>query len=154
MPAPEEALTGPAQPENKDNGPSGVPEAEIQVDFVRSSGPGGQNVNKTSTKAQLRWNVGASAAFTEEQKAAIRAAAGNRLTKEDEIVLFDQSERSQPQNREAAVTRLQDLVAEALTPKKERVETQVSRREKQRRLEEKRRQGQKKQGRKLPNGEW
>jgi len=150
-PVPEEAF---ASPENRSNDPPGVPENELEIDFVRSSGPGGQNVNKTSTKAQLRWNVGRSGVFTEEQKAAIRAAAGNRLTKEDEIVIFDQSQRSQPQNRDAAVARLQALVADALAPKTERVETKVSRTEKQHRLEEKRRNARKKLERKFPKGEW
>jgi len=150
-PVPEEARSS---PENKIDAPPAVPESEIDVVFVRSSGPGGQNVNKTSTKAQLRWNVGRSGVFTDEQKAAIRAAAGNRLSKEDEIVLFDQSQRSQPQNREAAVARLQELVAEALAPRKERKETKVSRGEKQRRLEDKRRQSEKKQWRKPPKGGW
>jgi len=155
----EEALAGPKpenqpEPEKPNDDPPGVPESEMQIDFVRSSGPGGQNVNKTSTKAQLRWNVGKSAGFSEEQKAAIRAAAGNRLTAEDEIVLADQSQRSQPQNKEAAISRLQNLVADALEPKKERIETKVSRAEKRHRLEEKRRQGNKKQQRKMPKGEW
>lgn len=131
-----------------------VPENEIELDFVRSSGPGGQNVNKTSSKAQLRWNVGRSRAFTDEQKAAIRQAAGNRLTSEDEIILSAQTERSQSQNRDEVVQRLQDLVAEALTPEKERKATKVSRTQKRARLEDKRRTSDKKSGRKPPRGEW
>jgi len=168
-PIPEEVLKGPENkeeeqpvmtegvendPENKESGGLAVPESEIQIDYVRSSGPGGQKVNKTSSKAQLRWNVGASRAFTEEQKAAIRAGAGNRLNNEDEIVLAAQTERSQFQNRDQVVERLQDLVAEALSPKPERKQTEVSRSQKQQRLEEKRRVGSKKRDRKLPRGEW
>jgi ribosome-associated protein len=142
------------EPPEKPNEQPTVPENEIDLEFVRSSGPGGQNVNKTSSKAQLRWNVGASQAFTEEQKAAIRAGAGNRLNKEDEIVLSAQTERSQSQNRDEVVERLQDLVAEALTPEKERRPTKVSKSQRQERLDDKRRTSDKKGGRKPPQGDW
>ncbi|MFA6603695.1 MAG: alternative ribosome rescue aminoacyl-tRNA hydrolase ArfB [Patescibacteria group bacterium] len=138
--------------ENQEQGTPDVPEREINIDFVRSSGPGGQNVNKTSTKAQLRWNVGASAVFSEEQKALIRAAAGHRLNSEDEIVLAAQNERSQSQNRDEAVRRLRELVAEALAPKKERIETRVSRGQKRQRLDEKRLHSERKQQRRPPRG--
>ena len=131
-----------------------VPENELDIAFVRSSGPGGQNVNKTSTKAQLRWKVGASAAFDDAQKARIRAEAGNLLNAEDEIVISAEAERSQAQNREAAILKLQDLVLGALAPKKERKATKVSRSEKRKRLEGKRRQSEKKTARKAPRGEW
>ncbi len=151
---PEEAWSAPEKQEKNEADPPAVPEGEISIDFVRSSGPGGQNVNKVSSKAQLRWQVGGSAAFTEEQKALIREAAGNRLNKEDEILLFEQSERSQQQNREAVVRRLQELVARALVPKKERKPTEVSRSERLKRLEEKRRAGERKRLRKPPRGEW
>ena len=139
--------------EKEDVAPS-VPEHEIEIDFVRASGPGGQKVNKTSSKAQLRWNVGASSAFTEEQKASIRAYAGNRLSGADEIVLAEQSERSQLQNRETVVQRLQDLVAAALAPKTERKETKVPRAQKAKRLDDKRRESRKKQERRGSKGEW
>jgi ribosome-associated protein len=127
-----------------------VPESEIELDFVRSSGPGGQNVNKKSTKVQLRWNVSASQAFDESQKAFIRAAAGNRLNDQDEIVLASQSERSQTQNRDEVIRRLQDLVAAALAPRKSRKLRKVSRSQKQQRLGEKRRVGEKKKSRRPP----
>ncbi|MEK9152738.1 MAG: alternative ribosome rescue aminoacyl-tRNA hydrolase ArfB [Patescibacteria group bacterium] len=121
---------------------------------MRSSGPGGQKVNKTSSKAQLRWNVDRSQAFTEEQKAAIRAAAGNRLNGEDEIVIAADTERSQFQNRDSVIERLQELAADALAPKKERRETKVSRAQKRQRLEEKRLNAKRKNERKPPKGEW
>ncbi len=130
-----------------------VPEEEIQLEFVRSSGPGGQNVNKTASKAQLRWRVGGSQAFTEEQRAAIRVRAGKRLNSQDEIVIIAQTERSQSQNRYEVIQRLQDLVAEALTPKKIRRPTRVSRSQKRQRLENKRRIGEVKRTRQPPRGE-
>ena len=130
-----------------------VPENEIRLEFARSSGPGGQNVNKVSSKAQLRWHVGGSQAFTNEQKALIRAYAGNRLTKDDEIALAAESERSQLQNKEEAIRRLQDLVRLALTPRKKRKPTKVSRAQKRQRLEHKRLAGEKKRNRRPPR-EW
>lgn len=130
-----------------------VPEQEIRLEFVRSSGPGGQNVNKTSSKAQLRWHVGGSQTFTEEQKALIRTSAGNRLNGEDEIVLASQTTRSQARNRVEAIERLQNLVAKALMPMKKRRLTRVSRSQKRKRLEDKRRTAELKRTRKPPRGE-
>jgi ribosome-associated protein len=134
--------------------PPVIPEDEIRLAFVRSSGPGGQNVNKTSTKAQLHWNVGSSVSFTEDQKAAIRRGAGARLNDRDEIVLSSDAERSQLQNRDEVVRRLRQIVAKALAPKKVRRPTKVSRSQKMRRLEEKRRRGEKKSVRRPPRGDW
>jgi ribosome-associated protein len=131
-----------------------IPESELRLEFSRSSGPGGQNVNKVSSKAQVRWSVGASAAFTDGQKALIRAFAGKHLTKEDEIVLAAESERSQLQNREEAVRRLRALVAAALAPRKTRKPTKVSRAQKRKRVEQKRIVGERKKNRKPPRGDY
>jgi ribosome-associated protein len=131
-----------------------VPETELNIDFVRSSGPGGQKVNKTASKAQLRWRVGDSAAFTPEQQQKIRERAGKRLNADDEIVLWADTERSQPQNRAAVVKRLQALVDQALTPRKVRKATRVSRAQKQKRLDDKRRNSDKKSSRRPPKGDW
>lgn len=131
-----------------------VPESEIQLDFVRSSGPGGQNVNKVSSKAQLRWNVGGSHVFNDEQKAAIRVRAGKNLNTQDEIVLSAESERSQSQNKEAVIRRLQELVRVALAPKKKRKPTEVSRSQQRKRLDDKRITSDKKQSRKSPRSDW
>lgn len=131
-----------------------VPESELRLDFARSSGPGGQKVNKVSSKVRLRWRVGGSRAFTDEQNAAIRAAAGHRLNAQDEIVLAAEAERSQLQNREEVIRRLQELVAIALTPRKKRRPTKVSRSQKRRRLDDKRVVGERKRSRKPPRGEW
>jgi ribosome-associated protein len=126
-----------------------VPESEIEIHFVRSSGPGGQNVNKTSSKAQIRWNLKTTGAFTEREKARLRKALGSKLTKEGEIILSSQSERSQEQNREAAVARLQVLVSRALTPEKKRVPTKPTRSAKRKRLEAKKLLSEKKQSRRF-----
>lgn len=149
--SPDEAWGG---GEKRENSTPTVPEDEIKITFVRSSGPGGQNVNKRDTKAVLSWSVGASTAFSAGQKELIRAALNNRLNAEDEIVLTAQNERSQIRNREEVIVQLQKLVAAALLPRKERKPTKPSRADKQRRLEEKRQQGQKKKDRRPPRGEW
>lgn len=129
-----------------------IPESEISVEFARSSGPGGQNVNKRDTKAVARWKIGASAAFSDEEKARIRAFAANRTNAEDEIVLSAEDERSQSRNRETAVARLQEIIRAALAPRKKRRPTKPSRASKERRLESKRLQGRKKaQRRGSPN---
>jgi len=98
-----------------------IPEREIRVSFARSSGAGGQNVNKTSTKAILHWSVGRSWALTGEEKARVREKLANRINFNDEVVVMSEEERSQPQNRARAVARLQALVSRALqVPKKRR----------------------------------
>lgn len=130
-----------------------IPESEIAVEFARSSGPGGQNVNKRDTKAVARWKVGASLAFSDEEKARIRAAAANRLNAEDELIVSAEDERSQQRNRETAVARLQALVRAALAPRKKRRPTKPTRASKERRLESKKRLGRKKAERRAPHHE-
>lgn len=100
-----------------------IPHDEIHIDFVRASGPGGQNVNKTATKAQLRWRVGASRAFSPQEKEWIRARMRNRINNNDEIVLSSSAERSQARNKEAATKQLQRLVRYALIMPKKRIAT-------------------------------
>lgn len=130
-----------------------IPESELVIDYARASGPGGQNVNKRDTKAVVRWNVGASPSFSDAEKARIRTYAANRLNAEDELVLSADDERSQTRNREAAIARLQEIVASALLPKKKRRPTKPTRASKERRLEEKRRTARKKTERKMPKGD-
>lgn len=121
-----------------------IPESELDIRFALASGPGGQNVNKRSTKAVLHWNVGESVVFTDVQKEKIRAAAGHRLSKEDEIVISAEDERSQEQNKESVISRLQELVDVALTPVKVRKPTKPTRAQKAKRVDDKVRLGQKK----------
>lgn len=98
-----------------------IPESELVIDFARSSGPGGQNVNKTASKAQVRWRIDDSAALSAVEKERIRRVLRTRLTGNDEILVSAESERSQLQNKRAAVERLETLVSRALIiPKKRR----------------------------------
>lgn len=143
--------------ETSEHPPAGLPTVnrnEVITRFDRSSGPGGQNVNKTNSKAVLHWPLAAARGFSEEQKALIRTYAGNRLTKADEIMVYDQSSRSQSTNLERAYERLDELVRFALTPEKERRATQVPRSEKNARLTDKRRTSKKKSQRRVDEGEW
>jgi len=98
-----------------------IPESEFTITFARSSGAGGQNVNKTSTKVIIHWPVGKSLVLTDDEKGRVREKLANRINNEDELVVMSEEERSQVQNREIAIARLQELVTAALhIPKKRR----------------------------------
>lgn len=114
-----------------------IPESEFIITFARSSGAGGQNVNKTSTKVILHWPVGKSAVLTDEEKGRVREKLANRINNEDELVIMSEEERSQPQNRERAIARLQELVTEALYVPKKRRATRPTKGSKLRRIESK-----------------
>ena len=94
--------------------------AELTISFIRASGPGGQNVNKVSTAAQLRFNLDASPSLPEPLKARARRLAGSRLTTEGEIVLTADRFRTQVLNRDDAIARLLELLREAAIPPKPR----------------------------------
>src|SRR2546423_11995892 len=100
-----------------------IPREELEVSFARSGGPGGQNVNKVSSKVVLRWNVRATRALTEEQRARVLERAPPRyLTTEGEIVIAASEHRDQPRNREAAEARLANVLRECLArPKTRRI---------------------------------
>lgn len=125
-----------------------IPDSELRIDTVRSSGPGGQNVNKVATKVHLRWSVGATNVVSQEQKDHLRLALVSRLNANDELMVDVDEERSQAQNREIAIRRLHELVTVALRPKKVRRPTRPTRASKERRLEEKKKVGERKWARK------
>ena len=124
--------------------PTIIPESELEISSARSSGPGGQNVNKVNSKAVLHWKVGESAVFDDQQKAVIRQALAGIINADDEIVLSEQQSRSWHQNRERIIERLNKKVAQALVPKKKRLPTQKPRGADERRLQDKKVQGRKK----------
>ena len=127
-----------------------IPEGELEFQFVRSSGSGGQNVNKVSTKAQITWNISESQAFTAEQQERIKEFAHARgyLTKSGNIFVSDQRTRSQDMNRAAALGKLEALVYDALKPYKVRVATKSPRKAKEKRLSDKRINSERKKQRK------
>lgn len=114
-----------------------IPEHEFVITFARSGGKGGQNVNKTSTKAIVHWAIGPSHAFTYEEKMRIRQKLHTRLTNSDELVVMCEEERSQPQNRAKAIARLQSLVVAAAKAPKKRTATKPTRSSKLKRLDTK-----------------
>jgi ribosome-associated protein len=117
-----------------------IPDDELSVSFVRSSGPGGQNVNKVASAVQLRFHLGRSAVLDEAVKTRLRRLAGNSLTAEDAILIVARESRSQLRNRRAAEARLVGLIRRALTVPRQRRATAPPRAARERRLEGKVRQ--------------
>ena len=128
-------------------------ENEIQLDFIRSSGPGGQNVNKVATGVQLRFNVAASPSLPEEVRLRLQNLARNRITEDGELIIEATQSRPQDKNRQEAIRRLVELVQRAAEPPKVRKATRPSASSRRVRLEEKRRRSQKKQLRQRPRGD-
>jgi ribosome-associated protein len=122
--------------------PSKIPDTELRIEFVRSSGPGGQNVNKLATKVRLSFEIGASTVLTEEEKARLRRSplCAPYLTSADELMLTSQRERSQAANIRDVLERFHDLVATALVKPKRRRKTRPTKASKERRLASKRAQ--------------
>ena len=114
-----------------------IPDSELALSFVRSSGPGGQNVNKLATAAQLRFDLTGSVALAAEVKARLRALSGRRLTSAGEILIIARSHRTQEHNRREAEGRLAELIQRALVAPKARKATRPTRAARERRLEQK-----------------
>ena len=117
-----------------------IDERELQIDFVRASGPGGQNVNKVATAAQLRFDVRASL-LPEDVKARLIHLAGNRVTAEGVLLIEAKRFRTQENNREDAIQRFVELVRKALVKPKARKKTKPTQASKEERLKEKKRRG-------------
>ena len=116
-----------------------IDEAELEESFVRSSGPGGQNVNKLSTAVQLRFDVRQSPSLPNDVAIRLMRLAGKRMTKDGVLVLIAQNHRTQERNRAEAQERLLDLIREAAVrpvPRRATKPTKASRKE---RLETKKR---------------
>ena len=128
-----------------------IPAAELQVRVARGSGPGGQGVNTTDSKVELRFDVANSAVLSEQQRRAIRRHLGNRITKGGVLLVQAGERRSQHRNREDARRRLRDLLRDALKPRKRRIPTRPSRAADQRRIEAKKHRGRIKELRKPPD---
>ncbi len=115
-----------------------IPESEYTLSYVRSPGPGGQNVNKVATACELRFHVATTSLLDDEGRRRLRALAGRRLTRHDEIVLEAHRHRSQEANRRDALARLEEMIEQASYAPKPRKKTRPGRAAKARRLEGKR----------------
>jgi ribosome-associated protein len=128
-----------------------IPDSELSITFVRASGPGGQNVNKVATAAQLRFDLAASPSLSPGVKARMRPLSGRRLSEDGALLIIARNHRTQEANRREALERLAQLIREALVPPKPRKATRPTRASKERRLEAKARRQRTKRDR---SGSW
>ena len=124
---------------------------EVVFTTSRSSGPGGQNVNKVNSKVILHWDVRNSNLITEDQKEIILAKLRTRVTKEDVLILSAQDSRSQLANKEEVIKKLDNLLRKAFTLRKKRKPTKPSKSSIHKRVKEKKMKGEKKQWRQRPD---
>jgi ribosome-associated protein len=128
-----------------------IPDDELRFSFVRSSGPGGQNVNKLNTKAVLRWPISASRALPEDVRRRFMARYARRITQAGEIVISSQRFREQGQNQRDCLEKLSELVAAVAMPPKRRKPTRPTKASAKRRRAKKQVHSQKKQQRRKPS---
>ena len=114
-----------------------IPAAEVEVRASRSGGPGGQHVNTSSTKVEVRWNLDTTQALSDEEKARVRAKLGDRVDADGTIRVVSSESRSQTRNREIATARLVEIIRGALVVPKKRRPTRPSKASKEKRLREK-----------------
>lgn len=118
-----------------------IPRDELELKATRSGGPGGQHVNTSSTRIELVWNVTTSPSLWEDERARLLEKLAHRLDSDGRLRIVAQGERSQLQNREAAVARFAEVVAKALVVPKRRKPTRPTKASKEKRLEEKKQRG-------------
>lgn len=119
------------------NGRISIPRSELRLTFARSSGPGGQNVNKVNSKVTLHWPVATSPSLPDDVRGRFLSQFGNRITNDGELVLSSQESRDQASNIEDCLSKLRDMVLSVATPPKKRRPTKPTKGSQRRRLEAK-----------------
>jgi ribosome-associated protein len=117
-----------------------IPDGELHWSFVRSGGPGGQNVNKVASKAVLRWNLGTSEGVPDDVKARFRIQQRNRITVDGDVIITSQRYRDQERNKLDCLEKLRDMIVKASIAPKPRKPSKPSRASRERRLDAKRHQ--------------
>lgn len=117
-----------------------IPHHELTITASKSGGAGGQNVNKTNSKITIHWNVEKTQALNDEQKKRALEALASELTKENEVVIHNSEQRSQDQNRKAALENLAKKIAQALVLPKKRMKSKMPQAMSEKRLKEKKQQ--------------
>jgi ribosome-associated protein len=133
--------------------PFGIPESELEISFSRSSGPGGQNVNKTATKATLHWDALRSPSLPGDVRERFLRAYASRLTREGQVVLHAQRHRDQARNVADVVEKLAEMLRAVAKPKRARKPTRPGRGAVERRLQEKRRRSRAKRERRFSDSD-
>ncbi|MCJ7624284.1 MAG: aminoacyl-tRNA hydrolase [Anaerolineaceae bacterium] len=131
-----------------------IDESEIHETFIRSSGPGGQNVNKVASAVQLRFDVTNSTSLPDEVKERLTRLSGSRITSEGVLIIKADQHRTQEQNRDAAIGRLIELIRKAAEKPKTRKKTRPTTAAKERRLKEKKQRGKTKLLRRPSQDDW
>jgi ribosome-associated protein len=111
-----------------------IPESEIEITASRSGGPGGQNVNKTSTRITVRWNIKNSTALSIEEKERVMQKLSSKISGEGDLIINNSASRSQDQNKKNALENLAAEIAKALIIPKKRTKTRISKSSKEARL--------------------
>ena len=130
-----------------------IPSSEIEFTFARSSGPGGQNVNKTSSKAILRWNLWESPSVSQAVKDRFSATFSTRITVNGDVVIHSDESRDRAINEKTCLEKLLEMLKKVWTPPKKRVPTKPTKGSQRRRMDSKKLHGDVKKGRKRVHDE-
>ncbi len=128
-----------------------IPEIELQFSYARSSGAGGQNVNKVNSKATLSWNIDLSTALPPAVEKRFKEKFAGRINKDGAIIIQSDSFRDQPRNANECLERLRKMVLEVLSPPKKRKPTKPTKSSQKKRVDTKKKRGEVKKNRQKPN---